>query len=325
MIEHGVGSRTWVVHRALRALGIASDIIVAESQPFSSAPEFPPRTGRFTHPLVRVTVNGQPVWIDADVDGPPLPPGRVSPELRGRQALLTDGSMITVATVDAQDVDRVQIDLTLGSDGDASGTCEIVLFGRPAQRIVEAFEVVVGSAREQLLRQIVLAWMPWADVRKVSLVSDETSWEVHVAAEVNVVGFARPELRDQPLFSLPGFTPVHSLAGPATTLGALYAKQATRETALAIDDPLLFRVERNITLPNSAKVVNLPPDFGVKQPTIEAGRTVKQSGQVIHETFGINLPAGSVSPDQFADFVRIVRDIDDGFMHTTRIELRPAP
>jgi len=70
------GSRSWLVLRALRELGVPSDLMVAESNPFSADPAFPPHFGRFTHPLVVAHVGGQDVWIDADVEGPPLPAGR---------------------------------------------------------------------------------------------------------------------------------------------------------------------------------------------------------------------------------------------------------
>lgn len=321
MLERGVGSRSWLVHRALRAIGVKSDIVVSEARPFSAAPGFPPHTGRFTHPLVLAELAGEALWIDADVDGPPLPPGRVSPELRGRKALRVDGSMLTVDVKASVDVDDIAIDLTLASDGNATGTCSIVLFGRPAQRLVEAFEVVVGSARQQMLRGVVLSWLPWADVQEVELVSDETSWEVRITAKLKIVGFARPEQRDQPTFSLPGLTPVHTLGGAATTLGARYAQQATRDTALAIDTPLLYRVKRTIKLPDTAAVVALPSEVAVERPYLRGARTVQKAGGVITEEFRMNLPVGTLPPAAFADFVKAVQAIDDGFMHTTRVTL----
>lgn len=324
MLERGVGSRSWLVHRALRAIGVMSDIVVSEARPFSAAPGFPPHTGRFTHPLVMAKLDGEVLWIDADVDGPPLPPGRVSPELRGRKALRVDGTMVTVEVKASVDVDQIAIDLALAPDGTAAGTCTIVLFGRPAQRLVEAFEVVVGSARQQMLRGVVLSWVPWADVQAVELVSDETSWEVRITSKLKIVGFARPEQRDQPVYSLPGVTPVHSLGGSATTLGARYAQQATRNTALAIDSPLLYRVKRTITLPKTAAIVALPSQVTVDRPYLRAARTVHQEGHVITEDFVMNLPVGTVPPTAFEGFVKAVQEIDDGFMHTTRVTLAPT-
>jgi len=49
ILSNHEGSRTWLVVRALRELGIAADVAIAENEPFSSDPAFPPHEGRFTH------------------------------------------------------------------------------------------------------------------------------------------------------------------------------------------------------------------------------------------------------------------------------------
>ncbi len=343
MLERGVGSRTWLVHRALRELGVASDIAVAESRPFTAAPGFPPHTGRFTHPLVRARLAAEVLWIDSDVEGPPLPPGRVSPELRGRQALLVDGTMVTVDVATSVDIDEVTIALDLGSPAgntapgntapgnhaatgyNASGTVAIKLHGRPAQRLVEAFEVVVGSRRDQLLRGVVLAWVPWADVQEVALASDESSWEVRITARVEMVGFARPEERGRQRYAIPGMVALHTvIPASSATLGARYVQQGERKTALAIDTPLLYRVTRTVRLPAAAKVVALAKSMQVDQPYLRGGRKVAHEGNVITDVFEMNLPVGTIPVATFDTFAKAVQVLDDGFLHTTRVEFSPA-
>jgi hypothetical protein len=323
ILERGTGSRTWVVHRALRELGIASEIAVAETRPFSAAEGFPPHTGRFTQPLVRARLGERTLWIDADVEGPPLPPGRVSPELRGRKALLASGEMVTVEAEASADMDEIDIRITVDAKGDAKGTFTALLHGQAAQGLAQTFEVVVGSDREQLLRSVVLGWLPWADVSKVTLSSDEGSWQVAVRADVTLVGFARPEDRKGRIRSLPGMTAVHNVfpRAHATTLGARYAAQSGRTTALAIDEPLLFHVRRRIELPADAKVSHLAAGVNVQSPELKAERVIVQQGAVLQEDFRINLPVGTVAPEAFDGFVQRVRTVDDGFMHSTRIEL----
>jgi len=70
------GSRSWLVLRGLRELGIPSELVVAEDEPFSGDPTFPPHRGRFSHPLVIAHLRDHDIWIDADVRGPPLPAGK---------------------------------------------------------------------------------------------------------------------------------------------------------------------------------------------------------------------------------------------------------
>src|SRR5690606_3140368 len=159
-------------HRAFRELGLSSTIAVAEAEPFSGSPGFPPRVGRFTRPLVRVTVGEKVLWIDADVEGPPLPPGRVSPELRGRAALLPSGEIVRVEAAGDRDLDEIDVRLSVEPTGAATGTFTALLHGQAAQSMASAFETVVGSERTALLRNVVLGWLPRADVRDVKLSSD---------------------------------------------------------------------------------------------------------------------------------------------------------
>ena len=62
------------------------------------------------------------MWIDADVSGPPLPAGRISPELRGRAVLFADGTMKPTPTMSLEkERDEVDLRLTVDDKGDAKG------------------------------------------------------------------------------------------------------------------------------------------------------------------------------------------------------------
>jgi hypothetical protein len=322
ILERGDGSRSWVVHRALRELGYESTIAVSETRPFSAAPGFPARTGRFRHPLVRVRLGERVLWIDADVEGPPLPPGRVSTELRGRQALLASGEMVTVEGRIGVEADSIDVRLTLHENGDAAGTFTALIHGRAAQQLAEAFEVVVGSSRTQLLRNVVLGWLPWADVREVKLSSDPGSWQVAVRAEITVVGYASPEGRSGTRWSLPGMTPLHRVYPRplATTLAARYARQAGRTTALAIDQPLLYHVRRRLDLPPGIEVRRMPQALQLKSDALSAERLVQHRGQTLTDEYRLNLPVGTISAEHSEAFIEKVRRVDDGFRFGTIIE-----
>jgi hypothetical protein len=324
ILERGDGSRTFVIHRALREAGISSRVAIAETEPFSAAPTFPPHVGRFRHPLLLATAGDARVWIDADVDGPPLPPGRVSPELRGRTALLPTGETIVVDATSGEDADQIDIALEVDDKGDASGSFKATIHGRPAQRIAGALETLVGEQRTDLLRSIVLGWLPWADARDIALSSDEGSWQISVTANISAVGFAQPEDRQGKSWSVPGLYPFHRvLPRPAvTTLASQYTAQADRESAMAIDPPLFYRVHRKIKLPTKAKVLRLAKPLELEAKEIRARRSVSQSADgALDEQFELNLPVGVIVPADFEGFATRVRQIDDGFLFTTRIEL----
>jgi hypothetical protein len=221
------------------------------------------------------------------------------------------------------DVDEIDVRLVLDETGDAHGTFTAILHGAPAQQLAQALEVVVGSDRDQLLRNVVLGWLPFADVREVTLSSDEGSWQFSLRAEVDIVGFARPESRKAPIFGLAGVEPIHVVypRPGAETLANRYGGQAGRTTALAIDRPQLYHLRRRIELPPNAKGVKLPAPLEVTSAELVASRKSEQAGNVLTEDFRLNLPVGTVDVASFDAFLAAVQRVDDGFRHGIVVEL----
>ncbi len=323
ILELGQGSRTLVVWRALRELGIDARIAIAETEPFSGSPDFPPHVGRFRYPLVVARLPEGEIWIDADVDGPPLPPGRISPELRGRKALLTDGQMLDVKSDATETGDRMDLRLTLDNSGVARGTMTIELRGREAQALADALDTRVGFDRREMLRDVVLTWVPWADVEDVSLTSTEGSFEITLQAKVAGFAFSQPETKDGKTLLIPGFEPVHLARGYASTLAAMYASHAGRESALSIERPIQYRVRRRIELPKSATVTRSAAPLAIDNASLHASRSVKYENGAIEEEFVLNLPTGTISADQYENFVQRVRSVDDAFLAGTRVRITP--
>lgn len=325
ILEMEQGSRSWVIYRVLRELKVPVDLAIAETEPFSASPDFPPHVGRFHHPLVVARLGGADgdLWIDADIEGPPLPPGRISPELRGRSAMLANGTIVTVQGTSGETGDEVDVRLVLDEKGDAQGTFTILLHGRAAQAIAEAFETVVGTDRREMLRSVVLAWVPWADVEDVTVSSTEGSWEIALRAAIQIHGYARPEGQDGKTWVLPGIEPVHiALPRFAGTLGATYASRGARQSALSIETPLQYHVRRRIELPQGASILRAPEPVRIDDARLDATRKGNY-GPVIEEDFTLSLPTGTVPAEAYPSFVEKVRVIDDGFMAGTRVKVKP--
>ena len=325
ILELGQGSRSWVIYRVLRELGVKVELGIAETEPFSASANFPPHVGRFRHALVIAHLPDGDLWIDADVEGPPLPPGRVSPELRGRSALVASRGIVTVEGASEESGDEVDLRLTLDEKGDAKGTFTVLLRGRTAQTLAEAFETVVGSDRREMLRGVVLGWIPWADVDDVNVSSLEGSWEVALRASIAVHGYGRPEGKDGKTWVLPGLEPVHIVFPRATvgTLGATYASRGARQNALSIDNPIQYHVHRRIELPAGARVTRAPADLDVRGPNLTASRKTTSAGQVLEDSFTLSLPTGTVAAESYPTFVGKVQAVDDGFMAGTRVQVKP--
>jgi hypothetical protein len=314
------GSRSWLVLRSLRELGVASELRVAESDPFSADPAFPPHFGRFIHPLVVAHLDGQDVWIDADVAGPPLPAGRISPELRGRLALATDGSISPLPAADGTgERDEVDVRLTVDDHGDARGTFAVVLRGRDAQELAEALVRIVGAERQRALRDVVLAWLPWANVDDVQLASSEGSWQVSLRADVSVSGYA--QLEGGKTWLLPGLDTLHWSWPRArvSSLGATFATRAGRESALALSTAVQYHVHRRIELPKGATVSRMPGPLDVKAKLVEASRRIAVAGTALEDDFVLGIATGTISAADYDAFVGVAHAADDGFLATTRV------
>ena len=317
------GSRSWLVLRALRELGVPSELVVAENDPFSADPAFPAHFGRFTHPLVVAHVQGQDVWIDADIEGPPLPAGRISPELRGRLALRADGTIAPLPAVgDRNERDEVDVRLVLDAHGDARGTFAVVLEGREAQQLAEALVRSVGAERQRALRDVVLAWLPWANVDDVQLSSSEGSWQVSLRADVSIDGYA--QLEGAKTWLLPGLDTMHSSSPHArvSSLGATFATRAGRESALALSRAVQYHVHRRVELPKGARVSRMPGPLDLKSHLVEASRKLVVSGAAngnVEDDFVLGVATGTIAAKDYDAFVSLAHAADDGFLAATRV------
>jgi len=326
------GTRTWLIVRALRELGVPAEVVVAESEPFSASPNFPPHFGRFVHPLAIAHPTGaDAVWIDADVPGPPLPAGHISPELRGRLALHEDGGVSPLPAVSGDDGrDEVDERLVVDGQGDAHGTFTIMLRGRDAQDIAEALQRVVGDERQRALRGVVLSWVPFANVDSIDLSSSEGSWQVALRAAVTIPGYAQPEgggsSPDGGTWTLPGVEPVHEVypRGSSSTLSAVYATEGKRESALAVSRAVQYHVHRRVELPAGAQVVRTPGPFEVKSRELDASRRLAVSAgppAAVEDDLTLEVPTGTVPASGYQKFVADAHHADDAFLASTRVRM----
>ncbi|MGO9837332.1 MAG: hypothetical protein ACLP1X_24320 [Polyangiaceae bacterium] len=337
LASHG-GSRSWLVLRGLRELQVPCDLVVAENDPYSADPAFPPHFGRFVHPLVVAHLAAGPdgpggdVWIDADVAGPPLPAGRISPELRGRLALRTDGTIVPMPSLGSGEDERDEVDVRLALDaqGNARGTFAIVLRGRDAQELAEALLRIVGAERQRALREVVLAWLPWANVDDVQLASSEGSWQVSLRADVSVRGYAQPE-GSGGSWLLPGMDSLHwvSPRARASSLAATFAVRAGRESALAVSRAVQYHVHRRVELPKGGGVARMPGPLSIRTKLIDASRKIEVTtggaggtgSSAVEDDFVLGVTTGTVPATDYEAFAASTHAADDGFLASMRVTL----
>jgi hypothetical protein len=321
ILELGQGSRTWLTWQALAELNVPADIVVAESEPFASDAGYPAHVGRFDHPLLLVKLpadKGGETWLDLDVSGPPLPPGKVSPELRGRTALRSTGEMLAVPAGSETGPDEIDVRLKVDERGDARGTVTLLLRGRAAQVLLDLFEDRAGSERKDMLRSVVLGWIPWANVDEVVMSSAEGAWQLGVRASITIPGFAQPEGDS---WVLAGMTPLHAVMPypVSATIASTFASQGGRENALAIDTAFHYHLHRRVELPAGWSVQRAPSGFTTGEGPIQASRKVNADGPLVQEDFELSIPTGTIEASAFEEFAGRARRVDDAFLASIRV------
>ena len=177
-----------------------------------------------------------------------------------------------------------------------------------------------------MLRGVVLGWVPWANVDDVGLSSSEGSWQVSLRASVT-----HPRLRAGRRLDLGAarassrYTPV--FLGPFVgTLGATFASQGARESALAIDDAFQYHVHRRVSSTQGMKLVARLPSVEVKDENLEASRKGKLEDGVLEEDFGLSVATGTLDTARYEEFADKAHRVDDGFQAArTRSATRARP
>jgi hypothetical protein len=237
---------------------------------------------------------------------------------------MEDGKMTKAPPSGAEsERDEIDLRLVLDSKGDARGDLTVLLRGRAAQEISEALLRVVGFERERALRNIALAWVPFADVEQVALSSSEGSWQVALRAQITVRAYAEPEGKGAATtWVLPGIDSVHTVFPRpwVTTLASAYAGQGARQNALAINRAIQYHAHRRVELPAGTQVLRAPSTLEVRTQNLEASRRVAANASAIDEEFVLNVTTGTIAADRYAAFVGDAQKIDAGFLASTRLK-----
>jgi hypothetical protein len=241
-----------------------------------------------------------------------------------------DGTVAVLPEVSVDsELDEIDIRLELLPNRDARGTLAVELRGRNAQSLAETLERVVGAERQRALRDVVLAWLPWANVDRVELSSAEDSWRVSLRADVSIPGYAlaltgRPSSspgRATTTWILPGLDPLHwsSPRARVSSLGATFAGRAGRQSALSIGAAVQYHVHRRLQLPPGLTVAEPSGPILIHGSLIDASRTVEVAGNAIEDNFTLRIGTGTVSAVDYGAFVGEAHATDDAFLAGARV------
>ncbi|MEM9696870.1 MAG: hypothetical protein AAGA56_30320, partial [Myxococcota bacterium] len=262
-------------------------------------------------------------WIDADVEGAPLPPGLVSPELRGKKALFLDGSLRPIDAEKPQP-DEIEISLRMDPQGNSRGRFRAALRSRSGQRLAQALEdATPGAARRALLEGVVHAWLPSAEISSVGRGGARPGVAIVIEATVSRFESAVPTSVNQVnVREISGIWPLWS--GYPTSVRSTLAQRFLRQgrpRRVNVPTSTLYRVTRTIELPARAKMGSIPPRYAYDEGSLQARRATSVKGSILVDEFFFGLASGAMAPDDPNQLELDMRSIDAAFLRGVGIEL----
>ncbi|MBZ0113346.1 MAG: DUF3857 domain-containing protein [Thermoanaerobaculia bacterium] len=261
VLKRGWGTplaKAMILYEMLDALAIDSQIVWAADRRYGRIDIGVANPYWFTRPLVRVTLDGQEIWLDpVDKD---LPAGQLSPFFEGQSAVLYDRKKPEVVPIEvtASESNRRSANLTLAVDeeGVLSGKGTLRLTGHHAwaERDVEA-------DAEPLER-----WTEWLEERLTTVTIDEVVVEDDLSNNQTDIRWTMTS-REEEVFgdqvSWSTAAPLGPLASPFT----LGIDRRLTPVQLAWRD--LDEIELNLTWPEGWMITQQPEAAGLENP---AGR-----------------------------------------------------
>jgi hypothetical protein len=113
----------------------------------------------------------------------------------------------------------------------------------------------------------------------------------------------------------PGIDPLHVVFPEPVSRGltATFARQATRDSALAISDAFRFHLHRRIELPKGATVARAPGPFDAETALLRGRRSFAASADAIEDDFSLDLLTGTIAAEQYGNFKATARAVDEAF------------
>lgn len=270
------GSRTWLLHAALTALGFDTRLVAVRGFTADPAPYVFPNESLFPYVCLRVMVDGKPVWLDAMVRFAPF--GEL-PEfaLGEREAwVLPRPGEAPERTVTpprtTQPGKTVVLKASLDEAGVLTGEGVETYAGYEAAQLAEALEQLSPDQRKQALEQALSRMFGGADLEQVDVEAPrEVGASVKVSYRFTASRFARKD----------GNTLVLGALTFPWNLGRRYLVLGQRVTPLFLDSSEATRATVTLTVPEGYR---LKDGGGEAKTSCAYGRFVRketQAGRVI--------------------------------------------
>ncbi|RLE18190.1 MAG: hypothetical protein DRJ65_21725 [Acidobacteria bacterium] len=312
-LSRGQGNRLGVLAALLLSADWEVDLALTRPAPFAKTHLAVPSADAFTLPLLRVRRDSSEIWVDLheEVSGV----GHISPILQGSDALMvpltgSNADVFLLSELPTFANPNLQEHTTLEATIDARGDAEIVftMWLRDAQaaRFAENLRSVPPDRVDTVFGRLAASLFPGAE---------------NVRGEVNHHD-ERLEVRF--IMDLPGACEVQGASmecrgfNAATPLAPALASLPERRQPLVLQIPIL-RLDEVIIQPPPGWTSDRPARR-LSTPWGQVDETVETIGGRRRSTLVLEIPAVTVRPQDYPDFARFCRAIDELISRPPRFE-----
>jgi hypothetical protein len=298
------GNRMGIVAAALLDAGWDVDLVMARTRPFAGTHLEVPTFDSFMVPLLRVELEGTEIWLDLEEESQGI--GRIDPILQGSDGLLIPLSrpdhkvsiLKELPVFENPDLEEeMRVVAVVAPSGDARLTVTITIRGSQAERVVEQIRSVPTERVPMLYEQMAANFIPSAS--EVTGRFDRVADGIDLELEMRSPGVCRPEGNSmvcrQLVFSKP--------------LVPVLAALPTRRYPLIMPVPVLQRQELVIEVPEGWTVDRVPRRIEARWGSVT--ETTDRDGRRHRSVLRLELPAQTVSPDDYPEFARFCHAVDE--------------
>jgi hypothetical protein len=298
------GNRMGIVAAVLIDAGWDVDLIMARTRPFAGTHLVVPTFDSFFLPLLHVAKDGRELWLDIEQERQGI--NHIDPILQGSDGLLiplnrpTERVRIveelpTFANPDLEE--EMRVSAAVDDSGDAQITVTLPIVGPQAERVMEQIRSVPTERVPMVYQQMAANFVPSAS--EVSGRVDRITNGIELSLTMHAPGVCRREDESMVCRALVFGQPL------APVLAAL----PTRQFPLIMPVPVLQRNELVIDIPEGWTIDR--PARRVESRWGSLIETLEREGQRLKSVVRLQLPAQTVSPEEYPEFARFCHALDE--------------
>jgi len=312
-LSRGQGNRLGILAATLLGADWKVDLCLSRPTPFAGTHLAVPSPDAFMMPLLRVRTGESEVWIDLQEENSGI--GHISPILQGSDALMLplDDPNSSVFLLSELPVfpnpnleEHTVIEAVIEADGSAAVVFSMWLRDAQATRFSDNLRSVPPDQVDILFSRLASGVFPGAENVHGSVQNDGERLEVRFAMDLPnacTIQGAMMECRG---------------LNATTPLTPLLASLADRKLPLILQSPILRREETIIRPPQGWSSHRSARRIATTWGSIEETMETTESGR--HSILILQIPAVVVEPENYPEFARFCRAIDELASRPPRFE-----